>query len=375
MAPNDIPSAVEAHLQIINPVPSSTKNFPLFTKLPPDLRWLIWEQALSHERILYVSLATTATSLKNTTGQGYCIYLDERLAICKLFRVTSESRRVALAFYRVRLPCGYTFATHHQRVGILYLCPELDTIRIPSWENLDKFAHDVWMADPRRVGLVNLCLTPTFWHEESKKPDVKGPHIRQSMARLERVVIFERFVERTRMDRVTGDFEMNRTVPISVAVPAFDRLASDPRLRDEDLREVHLGGIDPRKDFHRWFKFLKELQVEHDHEVDYRYALCHGYGTESQRLVDRQGVHEWLERSEDQWRRRVKEMKEYGLWHQIIGEFDLSPRPAIGFWLFRLESLGPLPDINETNELDAFTKSRVVDMSQHKPELCLSNIY
>ncbi|KAJ4269806.1 hypothetical protein NW762_001475 [Fusarium torreyae] len=375
MAPNDMPCAVEAHLQIINSVPSSTKTFPLFTELPGDTRWLIWEKALSHERILHVSLATTATSLKNTTGQGYCIYLSERLAISKLFRVTSESRRVALAFYRVHLPCGYTFAPHHQRVGVLYLCPELDTICLRSWENLDKFAHDVWMADPRRIGLVNLCLSPAFWNEESKKPDVKGPHIRQSMARLERVVIFEQFAGRVCRNSATGDFEMNRTVPILAAVPTFDRLASDPRLGDEDLREFYLDRTDPRKDFHWWFKFLKELQVEYDHEVDYRYALCHGYWTESHGLMDQQGVHEWLGRSEDQWKRRAQILKDHGSRYQVVGEFNLSPRPAIGFWLFRLESLGPLPDVDEANEREDFPKSRVLDMSQHKPELCLSSIY
>ncbi|KAF4963601.1 hypothetical protein FSARC_8386 [Fusarium sarcochroum] len=375
MASRDVSPAVESHLRIINPVPRSTKTFPLFARFPAEIRGLIWEQALSHERILYVSLGTTAVKFEDTENQDYGIYLNERMAISKLFCVTSESRRVALTFYRVRLPCRYMFPQRPRQSGILYICPELDTIRLRSWEHLDKFAHDVWMADPRGVGLVNLCLSSTFWNENFEKPDVKGPHIRQSMSRLERVVIFEQFVGRGGRNPPTRSFEMNRAIPILVAVPSFDRLASDPRLRDEDLRQVYMGRIDPRKDFHRWFQFLAELQVQHDHKVDYRFALCHSIGGELERLVDQQGIHKWLVKKEAHWRERVQELKDKGSGNRIVGELNFSPQPAVGFWLFRMESLGPLPDINETNEREAFPMARVLDMSQHKPELCLSNIY
>ncbi|EMT60883.1 hypothetical protein FOC4_g10012170, partial [Fusarium odoratissimum] len=70
----------------------------------------------------------------------------------------SESRRAALAFYRVQLPCWYKRKDKTRSRGTLYVCPELGTLNLRSLEAFGCFSRDIWAHDPRHVGLVNVSL-------------------------------------------------------------------------------------------------------------------------------------------------------------------------------------------------------------------------
>ncbi|KAF5683590.1 hypothetical protein FDENT_7202 [Fusarium denticulatum] len=86
----------------------------------------------------------------------YGVFVDDKAAISKLFRVNTESREASKRFYRVQIPCTYMKSGLYEK-GTLYLRPELDTIRMGLTEGFGRFAHCVWAMDRRHVGLVNLA--------------------------------------------------------------------------------------------------------------------------------------------------------------------------------------------------------------------------
>ncbi|KAK5625715.1 hypothetical protein RRF57_001431 [Xylaria bambusicola] len=74
---------------------ASSNSFPLFSKLPTELRFIIWEiSVLDHHRDRLVLL-------NESTKRVICF---RKLACSPHFRATSESRKVAMNLYPVRLP-------------------------------------------------------------------------------------------------------------------------------------------------------------------------------------------------------------------------------------------------------------------------------
>jgi len=76
-------------------------------------------------------------------------------------------------------------------------------------------------------------------------------------------------------------------------------------------------------------------------------------------------------------------MKEMYTWYPVGAEhekfrnedLEKAVKPAFGFWLFPLEALGPLP--KEGTSVDwgiHFRAKRMVDMSEHWPELALVSL-
>ncbi|EEU42349.1 uncharacterized protein NECHADRAFT_79831 [Fusarium vanettenii 77-13-4] len=405
MEPVKTTDSSNRHLQIFNPTPQPTETFPLFPRLPAEIRYLIWEQALSHERLLRINLERIATgekkSIKNSEktqhgllepGHGYQIVLKERHAISKLFRVTSESRRAALSFYRVRLPCRYEWFENAENNGTLYLCPELDILEIKTEENGSKtskpfanFAHDVWAHDPRRIGLVNLSI-PAKSHEQELhlSEETQSSLLRQVIRRLELVIFSQRrYVWRMCYPVAFAHpgnrrFKMNRSVPITSSVTRFDRLPTDPRPVKEELKKMHIGHSLPHRVVSAWFKLLRSLGLEEgERSIDYRFLLSHE-SRSLPKICSRKDAEKWVQDEDKEWkgilkwkRERYKELAR----EETPEELAVAPRPAIGFWLFPLESIGALPGIDkcQLSEPHGFYRS-FFDMSKYSPELCLSQL-
>ncbi|KLP03719.1 uncharacterized protein Y057_1553 [Fusarium fujikuroi] len=53
---NQNSSATPRHLQIFNPPLEPCGDFHLFARLPDDIRWLVWQHSLGHERRIDISL-------------------------------------------------------------------------------------------------------------------------------------------------------------------------------------------------------------------------------------------------------------------------------------------------------------------------------
>jgi len=217
--------------------------------------------------------------------------------------------------------------------------------------------------------------------------------------------------------------EVYRSRPIMPATPKFDRLPCDPRSYIKaSLKKIYLDYFEPRQLIHGWFRLMLKCKGQHDHEVDYRFLVAFGgrlyhprgmknkFGVDkgwiglvwrpegyelNPEITNRDAAINWVQRKEEAWREKVREIREEeegeeekgkggegeeGEEESIGGDFqelELPLRPAIGFWLFPIEALGPLPDIAKRIPwrgvpVPGWKSQRKIDLSGYKPQLCLS---
>ncbi|RSL92033.1 hypothetical protein CEP52_014036 [Fusarium oligoseptatum] len=377
-----MPLVVSSNLGILNPPSGSktTDTFRDFKRLPLELRWHIWELELKHERLLHVEVDFLEASPDDPDTESatrpekaYKIILTEFLPISKLARVNSESRAVASHFYRVQLRCVYRWEGKEDTNGIFYFNPELDTLEIRG-KAFSNFAEDLWVHDARHVGLVNLALSRRHLIPKSR---AEYPLLQRIIPRLKRVI----FLYRSASERMYGGAQMPAdpldkvevfgSRPVMPATPKFDRLPCDPRLHIEtSLKKIYLDYSDPRRFIHRWFRLMTKCNVQHDHEVDYRFLVALGerrcrpyakknkYGIHrgwrvrvydhNQAITDQDSALSWVREQDGVRRENLREMreKEEGeVVEQLLQGPELPLQPAIGFWLFPIEALGPLPDV------------------------------
>ncbi|RBR21438.1 uncharacterized protein FIESC28_04975 [Fusarium coffeatum] len=394
----------QRYLEIFNPAPKPCANFHQFSRFPAEIRCLVWEQALSHERWVRVHLEQGFwdSDMEDEPQPDYDIYVHINTKISKLFRTTRESRRVALRFYRVQLPCRYFLQSTHGghpgedgEKGILYLCPELDTLSVSTMYRIGYLARDILDLDPRCVGLVNLAVnirTSVLGAiEVTGEPGTSRQLVKQALSKVERFVIMEDMVPRT----WTGEYyssptqwrssSAHRACPLNGNTVAFERLQYDPRLEEEHLMSVYTGEYDARVGFSEFEELLTELDVTHNHEVDYRMGLCsRGWQDGLPHGTDRVAAAEWLRKDEEAFESKLQYLKQtnedyersrgrklppnYGNYDQHLDEV---PQQAIGFWLFPLKSLGVKPGKKRSRSFGE-DKHRFRDMNKHPPELCLS---
>ena len=275
----------QRYLEIFNPAPEPCPDFHQFSRFPAEIRCLVWEQALSHERWVRVELehGRRHSDTEDAPIPDYETFVHINTKISKLFRTTRESRRVALCFYRVQLPCRYFLQPRHGcdeeegKKGILYLCPELDVLSVLTIYRIGYLARDMWVRDPHRVGLVNLAAgaipVPLLGAGRAiKKPGSNRKLLKQALSRVERFIVTNETVQRvwTRQypspTRSLSD-SVHRACPLNGRTVAFERLPYDPRLGEEHLKSVYTGLYDARMGFSEFEKLLTKLDVKHNHKV------------------------------------------------------------------------------------------------------------
>ncbi|CAG7563822.1 unnamed protein product [Fusarium equiseti] len=287
----------QRHLEVFNPAPQLCPDFHQFRRFPVEVRCLIWEQALSHERWIRIDLHSPKNweTLPDPHPPGeYEFTIYKQWKISKLFRTTRESRRVALGFYRVQLPCWHRWDRKRDisKKTTLYICPELDTLEVKDMRT-------------------NSC-------DGTRSPSYHA-------------------------------------CPVYGSTLGFKRLPFDPRLGDKHLKRISTGPHDPRPEFHEWFRTLQALGVQHHHKVNYQFGIC--TETDSGRDVQKRGPYtndrdaaaKWFYQNEQGFQSKWQErFAREGMEYPPIEEQGLehAPQQAIGFWLFSLESIAPLPDID-----------------------------
>ncbi|KAF4458250.1 hypothetical protein FALBO_15016 [Fusarium albosuccineum] len=293
------------HLEIFNPEYKETFSFPQFSKLLPELRWMVWEQALRRERYIRVELKSVSNVNDANNGHWphhYAIVMVSK-AISKLFRVTSESRRVARSFYRVQLPCHYFLgrwtleSRPMENNGIFYFNPELDMLEISGMEYFADFAHRIWNQDKRQVGLVNLALDAYRTRQITRLRSTSQQDIhlaRRFLSRLERVFFVSR---ESSLGRIHISFSqahnglagrIHRSHPLMAYTPSFDRVGCDPRPIEPNLDNFLFHHRDARETAYQWQTLLNQWQVQgHSGQVEYRFMLTCGEKPEHERILDR----------------------------------------------------------------------------------------
>lgn len=382
-------------LQLLNPKHEAKGEFHLFSQFPLDVRCAIWEQALSHERLICVYLDPPGDWGEGPTPKDYVVVLSQRQIISKLFRVNKESRSCASRFYRVQLPCIYEYWGHPEENGTLYFNPELDTLLISGIEYLVKFAHDLWVHDPRHVGLLNMALDdpevrPLYTHEKT------NDRLREVVSRLRRVMFPFMQIDSNKLRRVRLPVTKNGLKPlfyrpIMSAAPIFHR-QPDPRPIQAELRQVFVGARDPRVLIHEWISLVAAMGAQQD--IEYRFMVTFENG--GPEIRNRENALRFIQEEDKKWKERLrvpwKKVCQPGWLLNAIEETcqdaNLIPQPVMGFWLFPIECLGPLPPLSKdpgTRYQGPWVFDRVtkkgkrpgchitkVNMSEYWPELCVS---
>jgi hypothetical protein len=347
---NTLNMSQKPHLQIFNESQATNNNesnFPLFPLLPKELRLKIWKHSLQRNRIIKVVLrpeklfnteqpATQATdSIASTSkSERYRAYVNGYQVLSKLFRVSSEAREAASAFYRVPIPCwlkpeetyaGFPTETvpgpyffPMERTGTLYFNPEYDFLHISSgiWVE-DILVHFLYHLrttyDPHHVGLLNLAVDINGLNANDLsqlEPSALDPRVRaafvETLTQLREVF----FVSEQAVGRqihkgwgfLTHESFFNRSFPVLGTAPTFERLHRDPRPIAQDLRRMSYAGSDPRQMLRLWQQLLNKFGVIPP-QIEYRFCLSFVPSGLRNRIYDHQSAERWLQLEDDHWMR------------------------------------------------------------------------
>lgn len=371
---DDVPGATPQNPQILNP-PVEAGPFHHFTKLPYDARHLIWSKALEYERVINIQLIDKPKPkrrgryrLPNYESEPTCDILVERPEqmnhdpMIHPFLVTcSESRHVAKNFYRVRLPCIYKRHNHIRRPGALYLCPEMDIVYIEcprtvftvTLEQLAEFAKLVYNNDPKCRGLLNLALPANLRTVWPSTCYVYKAMFTTAVHRLERIIfVCDKAI------RQQGSWcswqdkslpQVRRSIPVCGNVTTFQRLPTDPRAIQDELKHVHTGHCYSNYGYHKWCKFLESLDIEPLH-LNVKWSFLLNFKTKATlKITDRESAVQWVEaRPLD----------------QSSGEGKDQLPSVVGFWMF------PLEPVQEKYDKGKFC----LDLTAHPPELYMAHL-
>ncbi|CAJ2512870.1 Uu.00g009890.m01.CDS01 [Anthostomella pinea] len=379
----------EPHLQLFNPVNMERGgSFPQFALLPPEIRIQIWKHASQRHRIITVGVTTHRRGLqrprahknhlgKPIIGDSCRIEVGGAQVLSKLLRVNRESRQLTLEVQRVHLPCFLTGRLKSER-ATLHFNPELDILRItPSTDvAFANLVFELKAYDPRDVGLLRLAADFNSLVRISQvEPEKLDQHM-QSAFRSTLIQVEEVFfcviepTGRAFLGPLSGipaakGVWFNRSYPILAATPTFDLIARDPRPICADLCRVFAGTGDPRRMAMVWSETLSNWNIQQPgRQARCRYLLAIERGEHrGNNIACRQDAEDWLQLEDRAWTRRQRKYEKHILrWGGNVpvespDKLEKASRPAVGFWLFPLEALGPLPkDEPHGGNIQFFTK-------------------
>lgn len=402
-----------------NPKPQiDERSFHHFARLPQEIRLYIWELALPCERFIKLRLggpspsgslphqALAAAEAENGDERRDRIIVYGRKIVPKLLHVCRESKSAALKFYRIRIPCGYISNSHGDERAepegsdMLYFNPEFDILKIrPSRrrESLVDFLCLLRDRDPKGIGLLNLAIdandfgSDAWRHLDLRKLNSDARSIFLSTLSCLRQVLFMSVEAAGRMylgllQGIPGmeDYEMRRSLPIEGSVARFERLQSDPRNIEPELDKVFVGIINPRTLYLRWKLLLRTFGVRSRPDVQHRLLLACEPRPQTTQIVDQQSAREYILKEDKDWKdgleRHRKRMPKMNIQDGTPEYLQTVPKTAIGFWMFPIEALGPLPDLpsGEVGLADAqfetVSNRSIVDMRESRPELALLDL-
>jgi hypothetical protein len=406
--------ATPQHLQIINPRYNHDQNisFNQFPRLSPELRMHIWRIAITENRLLELEVGlpsdaeayheshpySTTNALNNlVSGRNYVATMKGFQLHSELFRVNRESRDVALRFYRVHIPCylqtnmDRSEEINRRRIRtkrvMLYFNPEHDFIQLNYSSGVQNqpfidFVHDLKAYDPRNVGLINLALEYNSMNVLHAMVEIPEPVARESFVTMlsnlqELIWLAESHAGRGVMGLLEGfeglDFRFNHSMPVKAITAGFTLLEQDPRAVKEDLKKVWTASTDPRISRVQWRALLIRWQVRQAKPTRERVLFSYQPPSYEQQVFDHKTAKKFLDEEEAKWFRAQEQR--VGLVRRYAGKYPVeSPeelakavRPAVGFWLFPAEALGPL-----VGNISGMKKW--FDLSGYEPELALSRI-
>lgn len=417
---NQTTMASDRHLEIINPSSGEGPKgvFGPFLKLPPELQLAIWNLVLKRNRLLEIEIRSLAdldseheegsplpcTAARSpyeiSSGTGYGIVVRGVQLNSVLFLVSRGVRRLALEFYRVHLPCLALAHDEYSREPpvqkLLYFNPEHDYVR-PYSNSYDAplamdFIHDLKVHDPRHVGLVNMPMglgDLEHYHRLADGDDVhRKAVLADTISHLREVIwladsAYGRGINGP-MDGFQGFFDMNgvgirfnHAMPIRPLNVAFDLLDKDPRPIGPELEFVATCSGNPQRYHIPWRDLMRRCKINglNDNQREPRTRVLFSYTAYpyGDQIVDSKSAKRFVKKEEESW------LDSQHKWDWVVikhaskmpieepEELARATRPAIGFWLFPAEALGP-------TDGDMLKMKIVFDLRKHWPQLALSDL-
>ena len=391
------------HLQVINVSYRGSEDvvFRSFSRLSTELRLRIWRCSIEQHRLLEVEVdrpwssrdtppySTTNTHNKLISSRNYTATVQGCHLYSKLLRVNSESRQVALSFYRVHIPChfrSFEGGTERTIKSALYINPEHDFVFLgvapPAEHTFVDFVHDLKAYDPKDIGLLNLALDINSMKRlhclaEICEPSAKASFV-ATLGRLQEIIWVSESVSGRAILGPLDNFQgvgvrFNHSMPVKASTPTF-HLERDQRAIGPDLRYVLTACSDPRHMIVQWRQVLAKWEVQQVVPPRERVLFACQVPNREQQIFDMKTAGNFLIKEEARW------LKTQQRWHRIVmenagkvpiespEELAEAVRPAVGFWLFPAEALGGLD-----GELPGM--KNVFDMTAYWPELALSSLY
>ncbi|KAG8670580.1 hypothetical protein FPOAC1_010005 [Fusarium poae] len=374
------------HSSSVNPIqaPNSSGSFKLFPMLPRELRDLIWWHSLARERLLMISLlyhtrrrrAVTNSSLISTQ---IVLHLNQRLEPIPILFVNKESRRTALQFYRIRIPC-YSECPFQSIKGILYFNPDFDIFHFELFSLISRWAihfvtlsQELQKVDPKGLGLRKIALDERNSYDAELDYFVQIDGLKQAISAIPCVMFSLEAIPRKKNDCVNDKFdEYDRSISPNTALhPCVRRLPQDSRLVYGEMgcnfsyREYAFKGPAIQKTrcaAFFWMRLRDRLKVQ---------SPCEHKLILSSRLSCECFFQASLE-AHRCWRRRCKRINSTGQPEAPNKELETCPKTAHEYWIFPLEVLGRIPlehpSSEESEELDRTTCH---NLTVYRPESAL----
>ncbi|RGP63898.1 hypothetical protein FSPOR_8225 [Fusarium sporotrichioides] len=384
------------HLELFNPVRASksSDSFHLFPMLPLELRNLIWWQSLACERLITVNWhkekrAVTNSSLISTTS---VVSSGQDLDESPVLFANQESRRAALQFYRIRIPCYIPEmgVSRPRTKGILCFNPDFDIIHLSSridnvqprvfrntgLDDFVTFALELRNIDPQRLGLRKVAFQPLSLAREAFRTEKQSHQLRQVMSGISGVM-FLLVISRHGYKVHDGLFPKHyRGIPIDNNHVCFQRLPQDPRPIRHDLKQ-RFGAdawgetnteLQKVRSFARHWNHLRdimEVQSPCDHKP---VIVSKGWDYHSTEILERLKSENWFLQS-CLAQEKARNPTEKG--EETSEELKAAPQTAARFWIFPQEALGPaLFD----GSLEPKEEPEILDLTAYHPELALFDL-
>ncbi|KAK8024522.1 hypothetical protein PG993_012588 [Apiospora rasikravindrae] len=363
---------------VLKPV---TGSFCSFTKLPVELRRLVWTSYLQRQRIITLQL----TRRTEPFDPPYMVETKRLYRHSTLLFVNREARRAAQEFFSLRIPCDNTTAP-------LYCSPAFDTIfihqgRHQGLEFIADFLPKLAKHDSRGVGVLNLAIDRVALEDLERTRSegsrfAKAPVIDQldtpalraftdAICRLHSLWIVYIESAKTRqmgaLDFVRAGVHHNRSVPVFPEVQTFQRLPADSRPIETDLRYVGTRHS-PRWAIDTWRELEAQLQVVRKTPLEFRVMLT---VDSNRQIVDRSTAQNYFKEDERQFREECCRRFNLNLppwghcldreeWEDLRGRLQ----DVVGFWLFTPTAF----------DESSYGWDIVRDLTRHPPELCVSDL-
>ena len=406
--------ATQPHLQIFNfdrEIHNTKSAFTLFPLLPPEIRLKIWRHLLEHHRIITVHWGIQLEPLVEPTENHARPIINGYQSFDKLLHVNHESRRTALSFYRVHIPCKIRRGPTGEgeiTPGIFYFNPEYDFLLLNSglWakDTLIEFLYHLKNTyDPCHVGLLNLAVTGNGLNGNDLcdlEPSDINPDVGASFTETLTHLRYTFFVQTVSAGRhVTGissgigsETILNRSFPILTTTTSFELLSSDPRPIAGDLEQVYVE-TDPFGMLSPWQQLLKKWNASPS-RIQYRFMLAYTPPGLTH-IYDRKSAENWIQKEEYEWTggwrmddRLTENNWGYRFWEDsnkistgpigalhekyVNEDLEKAVRPALGFWLFPIHAFGGFP-AEESVQNRSFGKE-FLNLTQYWPELGLLSL-